>query len=66
MNLNTAWQTQDHARAALDPVLAAPPLISDTPQFSRPQQGLMTACCAADPAGEGAPGADASADWVKS
>jgi len=27
----------------------------------------MTACCAApDQAGEGAPGADASADWVKS
>jgi hypothetical protein len=41
-------------------------LLRHTPLFSRPQQGPMTACCAADPAGEGAPGADASADWVKS
>ena len=61
MNLNTAWQTQDHARAALDPQCCPP-----HPFFSRPQQGTMTECCAADPAGEGAPGADASADWVKS
>jgi hypothetical protein len=64
MNLNTAWQTQDDARAALNPVLSS--LLRPTPLFSRPQQGPMTACCAADPAGEGAPGADASADWVKS
>jgi hypothetical protein len=70
MNLNTAWQTQDHARAALDPVLLplGSSLLRHTPLFppSARTHETMTACCAADPAGEGAPGADASADRVKS
>ena len=55
MNLNTAWQTQDHARAALDPVLLPSPPHPSFPALT--QQGPMKAYSAADPAGEGAPGA---------
>ena len=35
MNLNTAWQTQDHAGAALDPVLLPSPPHPSFPALSK-------------------------------